>query len=390
LNRILRFLSDLGLEKNLGYVSIGNIVNTFFGAVLWLIIASRMDASEFGILNYEISIATLLTSIGIMGFDTTLTAYLAKGVTKMTDESIFLVFVSASILSFILFFLYPSLSVILLLVSMLFFTITEAQNLGDHKFKRYMWLMIAQRLISLGTVPIFYFLFGVEATLYGFVLSYFLVSFTIFRRLKYIRISISTIVPIKSYFFHSYILGISKVLPYFFDKLLILPLFGLTIVGYYQFGVQVLSIISIFPVIFYGYLLPRESKKSSIDSLRIYTRFGLICSTILTVVLILSLPAIIVILFPNFTLAITSVQIILLSGVPLTISSIYNSVFMAKGFSWNVVKGTIIFIGIQSISIILLGNFFGLVGLSLATTIASVVQCVYLISIKKDVSPNPQ
>ena len=376
----------MGFEKNLGYVSIGNIVNTFFGAVLWLIIASKMDASEFGILNYEISIATLLTSIGIMGFDTTLTAYLAKGIAKMLDESIFLVFVSASLLALILFFLYPSSSVILLLVSMLFFTIAEAQNLGDHKFKRYMWLMILQRLISLGAVPIFYFYFGIEATLYGFVLSYILVSYDIFRRLKYIRISLSTIIPVKNYFFHSYILGISKVLPYFFDKLLILPLFGLSIVGYYQFGIQVLSIISIFPVIFYGYLLPRESKKSNNDSIKIFTRFGLLCSGVLTGILILFLPQIILMLFPKFTIAIISSQIILLAGVPLTISSIYNSIFMAKGLSWNVVIGTLIFIGVQSVCIVILGNLYGLVGLSVATTVAAIVQCLYLVVVRNRLS----
>jgi O-antigen/teichoic acid export membrane protein len=340
-----------------------------------------MNASEFGGLNYEISIATLLTSIGIMGFDTTLTAFIAKGVTKMLDESIFLVVVSASLISLILFLLYPSLSVILLIISMLFFTIAEANNLGEQNFKKYMWIMIGQRLVSLIAVPILYFMFGVEGTLYGFVLSYILVSYDIFRRLKNIRISISTIIPIKNYFFHSYILGISKVLPYFFDKLLILPLFGLSIVGYYQFGIQVLSIISIFPVIFYGYLLPRESKKSNVDSLKIFTKFGLVCSSILTVILIVSLPSLIVMLFPKFTLAITSAQIILLAGVPLTISSIYNSVFMAKGLSWNVVVGTLIFIGVQSVGIIILGNIYGLAGLSIATTVAAVIQCIYLVVI---------
>src|SRR5690606_2852300 len=94
--------------------------------------------------------------------------------------------------------------------------------------------------------------------------------------------------------------------------------------------------------------------------------------------LILSLPTLIVNLFPSFTPAIFSAQIILLAGVPLTISSVYNSVYMAKQQSWYVVLGSLIFIGSQSLCIVLLGSLFGIVGLSISTTIASIIQCVYL------------
>ena len=383
MKRIKRYLNSIGIEKNFGYVSIGNIVSTFFGAILWFIIAAKLSAEEFGGLNYEISLATLLTSVGIMGFDTTLTSFLAKGVTKMLAESIFLILVASAIVSIILLFVYPSIAVILLIVSMLFFTLTEAKNLGDQNFKKYMWLMIVQRFITLFFVPIFYFLFGFEAAIYGFTLSYFLTSYEIFKRLGSIKISISTLIPIKNYFFHSYILGVSKTLPYFFDKLLILPLFGLSIVGYYQFGVQILAIVSIFPIIFYGYLLPRESQKRDTISFDKYARIGLISSSLLSFLLILCIPFLIDLLFPKFLLATFSAQIILLAGIPLTMSSIYNSIFMSRDLSWNVVIGSIIFIGIQSLGIVTLGSIYGLIGLSISTTVAATLQCIYLMIIKR-------
>ncbi len=318
-----------------------------------------------------------------MGFDTTLTSYLAKGVTKMLSESLFLILVASAVISIILLFVYPSIAVILLIVSMLFFTLLMAEKLGNQNFKKYMWLMILQRFISLFCVPIFYFLFGIEGAIYGFTVSYLLASYEIFKRIGSIKLSISTLIPIKHYFFHSYILGVSKTLPYFFDKLLILPLFGLSIVGYYQFGVQVLTIISIFPVIFYGYLLPKESRQSDTTSLDKYIRIGLISSALLSFLLILCLPALIDLLFPKFQLATFSAQIILLAGIPLTMSSIYNSMFMARDFSWNVVIGTFIFIGVQSLGIVTLGSVYGLVGLSISTTIAATLQCIYLMIIKR-------
>jgi O-antigen/teichoic acid export membrane protein len=192
-------------------------------------------------------------------------------------------------------------------------------------------------------------------------------------------LSVSSILPIKEYFFHSAILGIAKVLPYLFDKLLILPLFGLTVLGYYQFGVQVLTVVSMLPVIIYGYLLPRESKNSSNDSIRVYTKLGIITSGILSASLIFFLPSIVVNLFPSFISAIFPAQVILMAGVPLTISSVYNSVYMARKKSWHVVIGSLIFIGSQSLFIVLLGNLLGIVGLSISTVIASTIQCAYLI-----------
>lgn len=379
MKRLFRSIALIGFEKNLGYLTVGNIINTVLGAILWFFIASQLNAMEFGSLNYNISIATLLTSIGIMGFDTTLTAYVAKGVDKMIYESAFLSLVSMAIVTLILVVLYPSVPVILLIISMIMFTLVEAENLGKHLFKRYMWIMICQRVITLVSIPILTQLIGVEGAMYGFALSYFLVSFDFIRWLKHIKVSISTIKPIKKYFFHSYVLGISKLLPYFWDKIIILPFFGLAMVGYYQFGVQMLTIVSILSFILYGYILPQEAKKKNASTLKKFTLFGFLLATALVAFLIVSVPYAIVMLFPNFVNAIGSVQLILLAGIPLTITAIYNSVHMAHGASRYAVIGTIIYLGCQTTGIIILGNLWGLVGLSITTTLAASVQCIYLV-----------
>jgi O-antigen/teichoic acid export membrane protein len=379
-----------GFEKNLGYVTIGNIVNIVLGAVLWFFIASQLNAVEFGSLNYDISIATLLSSLGIMGFDTTLTAYVAKGVNKMIYESAFLLLVSSGIIAVVLVILYPSIPVILLVVSMIFFTLIEAENLGKHLFKRYMWIMIFQRVIALVSIPLLSQLIGVEGALYGFALSYWSVSFDFFRYLRNIKVSISTILPIKKYFFHSYMLGISKLLPYFWDKIIILPFFGFAMVGYYQFGVQILTIVSILSFILYGYILPHEAKAKGGSTLKKFTLLGFFLAVILVAILIMLVPYAVTALFPNFITTIPSVQIILLAGIPLTITAIYNSVHMAHGSSKYPVIGTIWYLSCQTAGIIILGELWGVIGLSLATTIASTVQCVYLVLNEYRIRTSPQ
>ncbi len=379
MKKLLKSFALIGFEKNMRYLTIGNIVNMGFGALLWFFIASQLNAVEFGSLNYNISIASILTSIGIMGFDTTLTVYVAKGVNRMIYESVFLTLMSSGIIALLLVVLYPSVPVILLIIAMIMFTLVEAENLGKHRFKRYMWLMIFQRVISLVAIPLLTQFIGIEGALYGFALSYLLLSFDFIRWIKNIKVSISTIIPIKKYFFHSFIVGVSKVLPYYWDKIIILPFFGFATVGYYQFGVQVFTIVSILPFILNGYILPHEAKAKDASTLKKFTIFGLILSVVLVAFLIIIVPYAIVILFPNFVNTIASVQLILLAGIPLTVTTIYNSVYMAHGTSRYPVIGTILYLGCQTTGIILLGNIWGLIGLSIATTIAASVQCIYLV-----------
>jgi O-antigen/teichoic acid export membrane protein len=338
-----------------------------------------MNPIEFGSLNYDISVAALLSAIGLFGFDNTLTAHIAKGVNKMIHESAFLILVAMGSITLFLFVVYPSPPIIFLVVSMLMFEHVEAVNRGKHLFKKYMWKLLISRIGTLVLVPILYLIIGTDGALYGFAISYFLVSYEFFYSLRKIRVSFSTLKSVKTYFLHSYFLSVSRVFTYFLDKIIILPLFGFAIVGYYQFGIQILTVVSILPIILSGYLLPSEAKTKSIHALKKFTLFGTLSSVVFVILLIFTIPYAVETLFPQFSNAILSAQIVLLAGIPLTITSIYNSIFLAHGHTKNAVYGTFIYLGFQSIGIVILGNGFGLIGLSLSTTIAAVLQCSFLI-----------
>jgi O-antigen/teichoic acid export membrane protein len=194
--------------------------------------------------------------------------------------------------------------------------------------------------------------------------------------IKKFTLTFFTVVKIKSYFIHAYILGIAKALPYFIDKVIIMPLFGASTVGYYQLGIQISMVTYIIPVVLYSYLLPKQAAGN--EDLTKVKWLGLFASIFLTLLLFFTLPYIVVNYFPNFEEGVTAARITVFSSIPISISSIYNSNFMAKGKSRPVVIGIGIFVSIQFFLIIYLGNIFYLSGISLATVIASSAQCLYL------------
>lgn len=377
MTKVKKLFSFLGLERGLVYVSVGNLISTGLGAVLWFILASQMNAHDYGSLNYYIAIVSILTSIGILGFDSTLTTFLAKGILNMLPEAGMLVLISSVILAIVLFLNFISIPVCLLLLAMIFFTFSTAEILGHQSYKEFMIIMIIQRVLTLILVPLLFYIYGIEGAILGFAFAHLPVSYRFFMASKKFRFSFSTLRPNKKFFLHSYVLGVSKTLPYFSDKILIVPLFGAAIAGYYQFGVQMLTVTSIIPVILYSYLLPRQAGGDT-QSFKKTGILGIVLCAIIIIVLIILMPTIVNHLFPAFKNAIYSSQVILLAGLPFTVVAIVNSSLMAKERSIHVAVAAGLFLVTQFALIATIGSHFGLLGLSISMVIAASVQAAYL------------
>ena len=214
------------------------------------------------------------------------------------------------------------------------------------------------------------------------MLSFVLSTFVAVKKLD---VSISSLKPIKNYFIHSFIFGVTKTLPYFADKILIFPIFDAMTVGYYQFGAQFASVTSIIPIILYSYLLPKESAGKD-KNLHKTKRLGFIASFAATAILFLLIPYIISNYFPSFSPATDAARIVLIAGIPMSLNAIYNSGFMSLGRSYPVVIGAILFVSLQFLLILIFGFYFGLVGLSGATVIATSCQCAFLYYYKSSMS----
>ena len=379
IKRFLKVLSTLRSEKGLIYVSVGNLFFTFFGAILWFFLATQMPTDEYGSLNYFISVAAIFTAVGLMGFDSTLTTFLAKGLHKIQGEASALVCVAAAVLSIALWLIYGSSPLILAFLGVLFFSLSSAELLGRHFYREFMLIMIGERIISLVSVPILFWLYGVEGALLGYALSYLPFSYRFFGSLKKFNLDLSVLKSVKSFFYHSYGLGLSKTFVYSSDKLIIMPLFGLTILGEYQLGIQMLTALSIIPLILYNYLLPQHAAgKSDKKRLRTIEVYGIIITVLLTLSMVFLMPLIVVAFFSDFYNSILSNQIVLFAAIPLSMVAIYNSVLLSREKSSMVIIGAIIFLLSQYALLVTLGTFFELIGLASATLIASAVQASFL------------
>lgn len=383
-NRITRLFRSLSLGRGLAYVSIGNIVSIGLGGLLWFFLATQMGATSYGSLNYYISVSTIAFSVGIMGFESMLPTFLPKGITRMLGQASALILISGIGLSIVLYMIFGSLSLVFAFVGLLFSTFSLAELLGKHLYKEFMILLIVSRLITLVSVPLLFNLYGVDGALYGYAISLFPVSYRFFISLRKFDLSLSTLITIKNFFFHSYALGIFKNLVFFSDKLLIMPIFGLEILGSYQFGLQVLTAVSVIPIILYDYLLPQWAGGKKIEGKKIQL-IGLLTSLAITVTMIFLVPQIITNLFPSFQNSVLSTQIMLLAGIPLTMIAIFNSSFMANEKSYYVIAASGIFLATQYILIVCLGSLYGLVGLSVSTVIASTAQATYLVMMTRKV-----
>jgi O-antigen/teichoic acid export membrane protein len=375
----------LGIDKGISYVTIGYSFSTVFGGILWFILAAEMPTKDYGLLNYFISIANILGAIAVLGFDYTLTTFLAKGVSKVLPESVFLTSAAALVISIIIAIVFRSLAVILVFLSPLLFILSLAEVLGKRLYKEYMIMLITQRALSLIFVPALFASHGIDGAMYGYSVSYLPLCYRFFISLRTVSFSFSTLRSIKSFLFHSYVLGILRSLVTFSDKLIIAPLFGVIILGYYQLGMQMLIAISVIPIILSHYLLPQQAANKN-ENIKKIERLGLILSVLMTVSLIYLTPIIISRFFPLFKVAQTATQIVLLAGIPLSVVAIVSSFLMARQKSLDILISSGIFLGTEYALIAVLGQWYGLVGISLSPVLAASAQALYLLVNRRKIS----
>ena len=161
------------------------------------------------------------------------------------------------------------------------------------------------------------------------------------------------------------------------DRLIIFPMLGFTLLGNYALGLQILAILTIIPANVFRYILPQDSSGTNTGKLRLKT---ILLSIGLAFLGIVIAPILIPNFFPKFTEATEVIQIISISIIPSTITSMYTSKLLGNEKSKIVLFGSIIFIGIQSIGIILLGQLLGINGAAIALVISSICQALFLIS----------
>jgi O-antigen/teichoic acid export membrane protein len=366
----LRFLSS---HKGLIYITLGNILGAAATGAFWLLLALIQNADEYGKTNYEISIASLAASAALLGLNTTVTTYVAKGSSKINVQANQLILISSGIAAMIVAFFNWILG--FFVIGMAFWMMSIYELLGRKMYKQYALVNIGARASQLFVSILLYYFLGITGIAIGFIISFLIFSQRYFISTKEFSRDFSEVKNKIKFSLNIYSFNMSNAFLLYFDKLIIAPLFGYAVLGYYQLGFQFLLFLGMIPISFYQYLIPEESsglKKSRVRFL------GLLVSIGLTAILFLSSPWILQYLFPHYMASLDSMRIMSIGIIPMMIVWTLNSKFLNVGDTKYVLFGSAIYLTIQICLIFYLGSTMNVIGLALAVVLALIAQASFL------------
>jgi O-antigen/teichoic acid export membrane protein len=366
----LRFLSS---HKGLIYITLGNILGAAATGAFWLLLALIQNADEYGRTNYEISIASLAASAALLGLNTTVTTYVAKGSSKINVQANQLILISSGIAAMIVAFFNWILG--FFVIGMAFWMMSTYELLGRKMYKQYALVNIGARASQLFVSILLYYFLGITGIAIGFIISFLIFSQRYFISTKEFSRDFSEVKNKIKFSLNIYSFNMSNAFLLYFDKLIIAPLFGYAVLGYYQLGFQFLLFLGMIPISFYQYLIPEESsglKKSRVRFL------GLLVSIGLTAILFLSSPWILQYLFPHYMASLDSMRIMSIGIIPMMIVWTLNSKFLNVGDTKYVLFGSAIYLTIQIGLIFYLGSTMNVIGLALAVVLALIAQASFL------------
>ncbi len=366
--------------RGLTIIGIGTIISTGISGIFWLYLASLVSTEHYGEISYYLAMAGITTAISFLGAGNVLIVYTAKEI-KIQPPVYFIVIILSLITAIVLFFINNNVYASINVIGNILFALVACELLGGKHYKKWAILQISQKAIMGILSIVLYNFLGVNGVILGIGLSYFPMSiFHVIHVFKINKIDFSLIKPRIGFITNSYSMDLARSLGSSTDKIIIVPLFGFAILGNYQLGIQILSLLVILPGILYQYILPHDATGTTNKKLKILSVFA---SVILAVLGVILAPIIIPVLFPKFAEAVQVVQIVSIHVIPTTINIIYASQFLAKEKSKVILIGSIIFVAVQISMIISLGKLFGVNGIAAALVLAGISETTYLILANK-------
>jgi len=355
---------------NFSYIGIGRFVAVALQAAFFLIIASFLEPESYGELSLIVALAGSFSIISLLGLNVSLQVYVAKKNSTVYDQINSLFIITTTIAGLILLIINPIAA--LLCVSGSLFLMYQTYLLGLKKYKKFMINYILKSAVFLSIPLILYFVLEIPGIVLGMAISNLLFSIPYFRNLR-----MKSFFELKKYYkilIHNFGVSLSTTLPFLLDKLVIAPLFGLFVVGVYQFNLQIYFAFGMLPGILGAYLISEESSGVGHKKL---SYLVILITIILAAVAIIIMPYFVNGFFPKYSDGILGLQVMVLAIIPLSISTPFGAKLLAReskkiGFSSIVTVGTIL------VFIPLLGVPYGQVGLSLAVLISNSANALFL------------
>jgi len=269
---------------------------------------------------------------------------------------------------------------IALAISSSIFIMTQAGILGLKNYKRYYRVAIGQRLLLVALSLLLYYTNGIDGIIIGFAISQFLFSYDYYKSLRGFNLNFKELRPKFRFIVHMFFSNLESRIILYVDKLVIGSLFGLEILGLYQFGFQFLMFLSVIPLSIQNFLLPQMS--SGIYNQKII-RTSLLFALMVSIISFLVIPYFIRSFFPLYQETIQAAQIMVLGIFPITVNSTITPKLLANKNSQPVFVATMIRLVSLFPLILFLGRNMGLLGLAISVVISISLQTIFLIIASK-------
>jgi len=246
--------------------------------------------------------------------------------------------------------------------------------LGVKKYQRFLKSSILRNSLTFVIPFPLYFVLDIPGILLGMALGNIISSVWL---AKSVSLKVKSLGLLKSNYkviINNFGIDASTNLVRSIDRLLVGTIFGFLFTGVYIFNMQILFGLEILPRVLYLYLLSEESSGKKHKKI---SYFVILSSVLISMAIIIFAPLIVEQIFPKYSEGIFGLQILVISLVPISISSIITAKMQAKE-STRVGYSAIVNIGSLLILLGFLGNEYGLVGLSLAVVISAIINTIFL------------
>ena len=364
--------------KELATLGSGEISGSALSAIFWFYLASQIEPGEYGEIHWILGIAGIFSYVALIGTLNTITVYTAKNVKIQSTLYIISLFVSL-ILSLLVIIVFPGFYQVdsgILLIAYVINTLALGDLLGRKHYSSYSKYLLIQKGLTLGIGILFFHFFGYQSIIFALAFSYIFYLKRIVDVFRTVKINFSLLKDRFRFIVDNYVMFLVYALEEQIDKIIIMPLFGSVILGNFSLGVQAISILMIFSLVFYKFILPQDASGNNLKKFKI---FAILVSVSMSFIGILVGPFVIEEFFPKYIEAKDAIQIMSIDPIPATIVLILQSQLLGKERSRIVLYGTILSVSILIVTMFTLGTYFGIVGLAWSIIIATTCKSLFLL-----------
>tara|TARA_Y100000996_G_scaffold34951_1_gene24521 strand:+ start:1406 stop:2560 length:1155 start_codon:yes stop_codon:yes gene_type:complete len=365
--------------KDLFTLGSTDIIAVAITGIFWLSIASFIEVEDYGQLHYFLGIAGISYIVTLLGTQQTITVYSAKKINVVS--TLFLIsIIVASVTALIIFLMYGQLELSLLIIGYTINDMAIGYLLGKKLFRNYSKYIITQRMLVFILGFGFYFIFGVDGILYALALSYMHFGLILYKELKNSKINYSSLKTRSGFIVNNYAISVVGGFRGNIDKVIIGPLLGFIVLGNLALALQFYAILMVIPQIVFKFTLSHDANGVPTTKIKIWTFLFAIVTCITTIILS---PILIPLFFEKFTDVVIAIQILSIGVIPATGTLIYQSKFLGQEKSKNPLIGLSIQVAITITGIIILGQTYGMIGITISYVLASSANLAYLFLVRR-------